>query len=260
MSAGSMILYKSWLDTRWRFIVGLIVLTCSVFGLVLLYPQVTQLLPFAASIDVPGAVGEEIRKAIDLSSSFSGYLWLKWHNGNLVLFGTLFAILLGAGGVFAAGTGGGAFYTLALPASRRKLLTVRATMGLVELFLMMMLPSLAVPLVAPAIGETGSFPDAAIHGLCAFIAGSLFFSFTLFLATVFADVWRPVLIAIAVAGLNGLLEAFFHDDLPLGVVHTMSGEIYYNTGAAPWLGLAICIAGSAALIYAAMLNLERRDF
>ena len=128
---------------------------------------------------------------------------------------------------------------------------------LLQLF---MLGSLAVPLLAPAIGESVSFQDAAVHGFCAFVACSLFFSLALFLATVFSDVWRPVLITIAIASLAGLAEMFFQDTLSLGVIHTMSAQTYHETGALPWLGLLICIAGSAVLVVAAIRNIERRDF
>jgi hypothetical protein len=255
-----MILYKSWLDTRWRFIVGAAILACSVTAMVLLYPQVTGLLPVAASIEVPGALGEEVRKAIDLISSFDGYLWLKWYNGNMPMLASLFASMLGAGGIFTAGAGGGALYTLALPVSRRRLLILRAITGLAELLGLMMLASLALPLLAPAIGESVSFQDAAVHGFCAFIAGSLFFSLALFLATVFSDVWRPLLIAIAIASLAGLAEMIYQDALSLGVIHTMSAATYHETGALPWPGLLICILGSSVLIFAAIQNLERRNF
>ena len=260
MYGGNMVFQKTWLDTRWRFLAGLIILTCSALGIVLVYPKVVQLLPLAAGIDMPGKLGEEIRKAIALSASFSGYTWLKWSDGSVLSLGPLFAILLGAGGVFSQATGGGAYYTLALPVSRRKLLATRAATGLVELLIVLLLPSLAIPLAAPAIGESASFLAAFVHGVCAFTAGSLFFSLTLLLATVFSDVWRPVLIAILVAVFIGLGELFFHDDLPFGIFQTMSAEIYHNTGALPWIGLAVCAAGSAALIYAAMVNLDRRDF
>jgi ABC-2 type transport system permease protein len=258
MSVAGKIIYRSWLDTRWRFIGGLLILTCMAIGLVLIYPQAKGLLPIAAAVDLPSGLAEELRKVIELSSTFEGYQWVKWQNGNLVLFGSLFAVLLGAGGVFSAG--GGAFYTLALPASRRRLLIIRAGIGLIELFGVMMLPSLAVMLAAPAIGETVDIATALVHGFCAFVAGSLLFSFTLLLATAFSDIWRPVLIGVAVAGANILAEMFFHDQLPFGVMHTMSGESYFRDGVMPWAGLAICAAGSAVLIYAAVINLERRDF
>lgn len=260
MSGGNMVVYKTWLDTRWRFIVGLIVLICSAAASVLIYPQVVRLLPLAAGIDMPGTVGDEIRKAVELSGSFRGYQWLKWYSGNLAQFGTLFAVLLGAGGVFAQTTGGGAYYTLALPVSRRKMLVTRAAAGLVELLALMLASSLLIPLLAPTIGESASLTDTLVHAVSAFIGASVFFSLTLLLATVFADVWRPLLIAIAVAGLIGLGELFFHDDLAFGIFRTLSAETYYQTGAIPWLGLLVCAAGLAVLIYLAALNLERRDF
>ena len=165
-------------------------------------------------------------------------------------------MILGAGGVFAPG----GVYTLALPASRRRHLLLRAGVGLAELLAIMMLPSLSVALVAPMIGESVSFASAAVYGLLAFAAGSMFFSVTLFFATVFSDTWRPILFGIAFAGANVLVEMFFHDQLPHGVIHTMSGASFFDGGVIPWPGIAICAVGSIALIWAAVLNIERRDF
>jgi ABC-type transport system involved in multi-copper enzyme maturation permease subunit len=193
---------------------------------------------------------------IDLVSSFEGYQWVKWYNGSLVLFGSLFAVLLGAGGVFAPS----GVFTLALPASRRRQLLARAGLGLGELLVIVMLPSLSVALVAPVIGESVSYAIAAVHGLLAFTAGSLIFGFTLFFATVFSDTWRPMLLGIAFVGANLLLETFLYDQLPYGVIHTMSGASFFSAGLIPWTGLAICTAGALALIWAAVFNLERRDF
>ena len=101
---------------------------------------------------------------------------------------------------------------------------------------------------------------ALAHGIFAAIAGSVFFSLCLFLATAFSDVWRPLLITLAIAGLIGLGEIFFHDQLSFGLIRTMSGEAYHETGAVPWLGLAFSAVLSGGLIWAAILNLERRDF
>ena len=260
MAVGNMVLQKTWLDTRWRFLAGLILLSCTAVGVVLIYPQVAKLLPMAAGIEIHGRIGEEIRKAIELSASFQGYKWLKWDNGSAIQLGTLFAVLLGAGGVFSQATGGGAFYALALPVSRRRWLVTRAATGLFELFLMLLVPSLAIPLTAPVIGEHASFLDAFAHAICAFTGGALFFSLTLLLATIFTDVWRPVLIAVGLAGLIGLGELFLRDTLSWGIFRMMSAETYQNTGALPWLSLLACAAGSAGLIYAAILSLERRDF
>ena len=42
-----MIWYKSWLDTRSRFMVGLVLLVLSACGTVFYYPQVLKLMPMA---------------------------------------------------------------------------------------------------------------------------------------------------------------------------------------------------------------------
>ncbi|MBI1361283.1 MAG: hypothetical protein GC155_13480 [Alphaproteobacteria bacterium] len=260
MSASNKITYKSWLDTRWRFIAGLAVLVCSSSAIVLVYPQVVQLLPVAAKVQATGTVGDEIRRHVELSSTFRGYEWSQWNQQNLIQLGTLFAVLLGAGGVLSHGAGGGAFYTLALPVSRRRLIVTRAATGLLELLALMLLSSLVGPAMAPAIGESASLPDALAYALCGFIGGSVFFSLTLFLATVFSDVWRPLLIAVASASLIGFGELLLRNQLSFGFFRTMSAETYFRTGGLPWPGLLVCAASSAAMIYAAVLNLERRDF
>ena len=45
-----MLWYKSWLETRWRFLIGLVLLMLSAGGTVLTYPHVVKLLlPLAAA-------------------------------------------------------------------------------------------------------------------------------------------------------------------------------------------------------------------
>jgi hypothetical protein len=40
----------------------------------------------------------------------------------------------------------------------------------------------------------------------------------------------------------------------------MSGEAYFESGSLPWAGLLIVAVVTAALLYGAAANLERRDF
>jgi hypothetical protein len=44
------------------------------------------------------------------------------------------------------------------------------------------------------------------------------------------------------------------------VLGIMTAETYFRAGAVPWVGLLVCVAASAALIYAATLNIARKDF
>jgi ABC-type transport system involved in multi-copper enzyme maturation permease subunit len=260
MPANSMIVYKTWLDTRWRFVIGLVLMMCSAASAVLAYPTVVDMLPLTEGLEAEGIVGEEIRRMVELSSTFRGYMWSQWSTQNLSSVGTLFPVLLGAGAVVSMGMGGGAYYTLALPVSRRRLLATRAATGLAQVFAMMLLSHLTIVALSPAIGESYSLADALVHGACAFFAASVLFSLTLFLATVFSDAWRPLLISLAVGAAIGVAELFLRNSVPFGLYRTMSAETYFRDGGLPWLGLLACAAGSAAMIYAAVLNLERRNF
>jgi hypothetical protein len=173
---------------------------------------------------------------------------------------TLFAVLLGTGGLLSQVSGGGALFTLSLPVTRARLLGVRAATGLAELLLLAVVPPLVLPVLSSAVGQTYSLQDALVHGACFFIAGAVVFSLAFLLSTVFHDVWRPALIAGCAAAVLGLSEPFFPDLARYGLFATMDGELYFRGGGLPWLGLFASAAVSVAMLLAATQNIARRDF
>jgi hypothetical protein len=253
-----MLRYKAWLETRWRFWIGLAVLMFSAAGSVITYPHVVKLLSSMPDIDLGGEIGRQVRESAELARSFRGYVWSQWFQQNMSQLWTLFAILLGTGGLLASGAG--TLFTLSLPVSRRRLLGVRAATGLAELLVLAVVPSLLLPLLAPTIGQSYGIGDALIHSLCMFVAGSMFFSLAFLLSTVFSDVWRPLLIALCVAMLLGVLGQFASESVRYSVFHVMSAESYFRGHGLPWLGLIASAVVSVALLYAATVNIARRDF
>lgn len=253
-----MLWYKSWLDTRWRFTTGLVVLMIVGAGTVFDYLAVGKLMPLASAIDTSSEIGRRLREAVDLERTYRGFVWLQWFRQNLAQLGTLFAVLLGSGGV--AGSGSAALFTLSLPASRARLVHARAGTGLLELLAIVVVSSLVIPLMSPAIGQQYSLGDALVHSVCAFAGGAAFFSFALLLSTTFDDLWRPLLIACAVAIIVGGCELVLWNASPYGPFHLMSGETYFRTGRVPWTAMLVSAAVSTGLIYGAVLNLSRRDF
>jgi hypothetical protein len=252
-----MLWYKTWLETRWRFIIGLAILMLSAAGSVLAYPQLMKLLPSADTLPTTGEVGRRIREGVELSRTYRGYIWSQSFGQNLRQMATLFAIVLGSGGPFAHGS---ELYTLSLPASRYRLLGIRAAAGLAELFVIVLASSLLISLLSPAVGQTFSVGSALVHGLCLFVATATFFSLAVLLSTSFSDIWRPLLIACAVAVVLALCDAVLRSLEPYSIFHVMSGEVYFRTGQLPWLGLLVATAASAAMLYAAAINIARRDF
>jgi ABC-2 type transport system permease protein len=251
-----MLWYKSWLETRWRFLIGLGLLLCSAAAAVLTYPQVMKLL-VQVPANVDGMLGERIREAAELARSYHGYVWSNWFRQNLAKAATLFAVLLGTASFLSQSDG--ALFTLSLPVSRRRLVGVRAATGLAELLVLVVVPSLLIPLLSPAIGERYAVGSALVHSACLFIAASVFCGLALLLSTVFGDVWRPLLIALGIAFALAIAEPLFHSPV-FGLYRLMSGETFFRSGRLPWGGLLAAAGVSAALHAAAIANLTRRDF
>ena len=255
-----MLWYKSWLETRWRFVIGLVLLVLSACGTVFSYPQVVKLLPLAPGTQAGGEIGRRVAEAIELARTYRGFVWYDWYRQNMLQMWGLFAVLLGSGGLLSQSSGGGALFTLSLPATRGRLVGVRAATGLAELLVLAFVPSLLLPALSPIIGQSYGIRDALVHGACLFIAGSMFFSLAFLLSSVFSGVWPALLMAISVAAVLRLFDVALRDMSRYSVFGVMSGESYFRGGGLPWLGLVASAAASAAMLYGAVLNIARRDF
>jgi len=252
-----MLPYKIWLETRWRFFVGMAVLLCSTAGIIYQYPRLMQLMRDMPAIQMGGEIGRRIEEALEVSRHYRGFVWSQLFQKNLAQLGTLFAILLGTGGLLSRG---GALFTLSLPVTRRHLVAIRARVGLAQWLALAMIPPLVLPLFSPAIGETYSVVNSLAHGFCLFVVGTVFYSLALLLSTVFSDQWRPLLIALLVATVMGLPAELASSYARYTLSGVMGGETFFRTGQLPWLGLLVSAGLSAALLYGAALNFERRDF
>ena len=88
---------------------------------------------------------------------------------------------------------------LSLPATRMRLMAVRAGSGLAQWLVLALVSSLAIPLSSPAIAESYQVGAALVHAVCVFAGGAVIYSLALFLSTLFGDLWRPWLITLAIA-------------------------------------------------------------
>jgi ABC-type transport system involved in multi-copper enzyme maturation permease subunit len=255
-----MLWYKSFLETRSRFLIGLVVLLMSVFGTVYAYPRVERMLSMVPALANAngGLVAERIKEIAELSGSYRGYIWAQALGQNVTQMLSLFAVLLGAGGLLSQARG--TLFTLSLPVSRDRLLGVRTATGLAELAVLSFAPLLLLPLISPAVGQHYGLADAIVHGVCFFFAGAVLFSAACLLSTVFHDQWRPILIVCLFAVCLGIAEPFFGDFSRYSLFGIMNGEIYFRGGGVPWLELLATAAVSAALLFAASRNLARQDF
>jgi hypothetical protein len=114
-----MLWYKAWLETRWRFLIGLGLLVCSAGATVFAYPKVLELLKMVPTVELSGELGRRINEAAILARDYRGYVWSNWFRQNLMQMWTIFAVLLGTGGLLSQVSGGGALFTLSLPVRGR---------------------------------------------------------------------------------------------------------------------------------------------
>jgi hypothetical protein len=257
-----MLWYKSWLETRWRFLIGLALLSLMACGTVLDYRAVVALMPAvsSSSLDTSGPLGRLLGYALEFQRTYRGYIWWQWFRQNLPQTWTLLAVILGSGGLVAQGARGGALFSLSMPVSRARLLGVRVATGFAELFALAIGPSLVVPLLSPSIGQHYAVSDALVHALCLFTAGAVFFCLAELFSTVFADVWRPALFTCLVAVPIWFLEITVPGLIRYGPFSAMGAETYLLNGTLPWAGLFISLAASALLISAAVVNITRHEF
>jgi hypothetical protein len=89
-----MLWYKAWLETRWRFLIGLAVMTIVACGTVFDYPAVAKLMPYVPSVDAPGPMGQIFKRAIEVQRDYRGFIWWQWFRQNVLQLWTFFAILL----------------------------------------------------------------------------------------------------------------------------------------------------------------------
>lgn len=247
---------KAWVETRWRALIGLGILLCAAGAMVLLYPQVMRLVP-SVPPDDGSTITRQIREAAALMRDYRGYVFAQWFRQSLPQLWTIMAALLGSGGLLTQGT---ALFTLSLPVSREQLSRVRAIVGLGELLALAIVPTLLVPLLSPAVGESYPLGDALLHALCVFVAGTVFFSVAFLLSTAFADVWRPLLLTLAVAVALVSVEQLLHTRAVHGIFGVMSGDSYFRTGRLPWLGLSASAMASLVLLWIGTVSIARRDF
>ena len=253
----SALLQWSLLETRWRFVIGLILLSLGACGGVLTYPSIAELLPQISAFDAETFIGREINESLQLTRTFEGFVWSSGIRQNMTQMLTLFAALLGTSAQLLPGANRSLLFILSLPVTRSQLFITRTVTGLLELLLLSLIPAFLIALMAPAIGEHYALLDSLVHGISLFIVATVFFSLAAMLSTVFDDPWRPLLISVGVA--MGLALLSLLTGLP-SLFAVMANQAWFESHSLPWGGFLLSLLLSALMLYTGVTQLQRRDF
>jgi hypothetical protein len=253
-----MIWQHAFLETRWRFLIGLVLLPVSAAFVALSYPQVTAL--SQSVTPVPGtALGREIAAAMELSKTYDGYVWSQWFQQNGAQLGSFFAAMIGTGGLLSLDAAARLF-TLSLPISRERLLAARAAAGLGQVLALTLVPALVIVIVSPVIGRGFPVLDALAYALCAFVGCAVIFSLAFLFSSMFSNVWAPVLLALCAGAALRALDTITGGMGGFSLLRMVHGESYFYGHGLPWLMLLISAGVSLALLYAGTRLIAQQDF
>ncbi|GLQ99432.1 hypothetical protein [Dyella mobilis] len=246
-----MLWYKMWRESRIRFAIG-----------------AAALLWMCALVV---ALQQRVRARADEPLSYARYIWAAVYKANVLDLFILLVIVLGLGGVLQERAQGTAGFTLSLPVSRWRLVSARASMGLIQVALLALLPALLIPLLSPFFGEAYSFARALQFSALWAGCGMLVFAMAFFFSCVLPGAYSP-----AVASVAGLLAYSVLADLSwlarfpaLDLFGTMHGAQLSVQAAPtlasfaaplPWLALGLYAGIALGLIGAAGSVVARRDF
>jgi ABC-type transport system involved in multi-copper enzyme maturation permease subunit len=254
MNTVAPLLFKAWRESRDRFLISAMIL---------------------AAICVLGVFcRDSLMKAIMPDEPFAGspyiaYIyWLVYAGKGRGLF-VIMAMVLGLGGLQRERLHHTIGFTLALPVSRTRLVSMQALLGLGQVALLSGLPLLL--LAACSLLAHVSYPleQMANFGLLWFTGGAVFFAVAFLSATLFHNEYT----ALAAAFVFSILypTAVLLPPLnryPLNIHHIMSGMAmpYFDVhtallvGAPPWTLLTSMMAVAVGLIVLAVQITRHRDY
>src|SRR5262249_51278785 len=153
-----MLIYKAWLETRWRFFAGLILLSAMSIYTVLRANGIIH--------DRELFRNEHIL--------YAQYIWVILYKGYLQTLWILSAVIIGLGGLWREQALGVAGFTLSLPLARRKLVSPRIALGVIEVVALAFVPSIIIWSLSPITGNSYSLGEAISHALL-YVSGGLIF-------------------------------------------------------------------------------------
>ena len=234
-----MLWYKAWLETRSRFLLALVgsIVLCSRLVVIFLRKGAPT----------------QLSQVLHATHETLAAVWL------------LAVTLIMMGGLLREKAVGSSSFTLSLPVSRLRLVSVRIAMGLIEGILLAVLPWLAMLLVAKVADQTHFIAQASIHVFLLLGGGVLFLAASFLISSfVEGEYTAPVVSCGAI-----IMLAYLMSDDKLSRYSPwafMLGSEYFHWRTAQFVGPISWIHAISFVAIAALMTLisfkliQRRDF
>jgi ABC-2 type transport system permease protein len=244
-----MLWYKAWHESRTRFLLCAITIAALCAAFVIFHREGTT------KIEVP--------------TTYTEYIWKIVYKTFLRELFVLLALFLGVGGLLRERELGTAGFTLALPASRSRIVAMRAVVGLAQIALISLLPVLVIPALSSVVGEHYPFIQALKFAALWTAGGAVMFMMGFLASTIFEGEYTA-----PVAALLGMLAYSLTADLPFLENHVidihdmMSGSemSFFDShgakfvGPLPWNALAVIMVVVISTVAVAGRITQRQNF
>ena len=224
-----MLLYKAWLETRWRFVFMMV--STAVFWL-------------------PRFMGAPAQKA-----------WVGVALG-ITLLNCMSALYLAGSGINSqttysaiSGFHRSMFFTLSLPVSRRRLFFARAGFGAMESCAFVLMTTAVIPLFQP----DASLFQLLRYGARAIVCTLAVYALSAFLSCVLDEMWQFTGTILILGGV-AMLQFRFAGLSFLSPLRGISLLTCPLTAPAPWAPMLTSVMCVAVLLFASVRVLERKEF
>ena len=238
-----MLWYKAWLETRSRFLISLLgIVTLSSF---VVYHGNLQKLPYTKVY----------------------YYYMVLHEGHatLALMWVVAVTLLMMGGLLRERAVGASSLTLSLPVSRTRLMSVRISAGLAEAVTLVIVPWIAMLIVAGITGQTPPIFQICFRLVLLVGGGLVFFGMALLISSILEGEYTAPLASFGIA--FALMIGFGRESLrDYNPFQFLTGEPYLDRqtmlllGPIPWIHVAVNVALAALFTWISVKVIQRREF
>jgi ABC-2 type transport system permease protein len=261
-----MLWYKAWLETRFRFLIAAALMMGGSAFFVLGNPFILGTWRDWEHLHPRAAEQAWILRA---TVDYPYFIWHFVYRTMLQQLWVLCAVLIGFGGLSRESAQGAAGFTLSLPASRRRMVSVRSAVGCVEIAMLGLIPALVIPALSIFIEKPYPIFQGFFHAALMVLGGAVFFGLGVFLSSLIQSEHTPALVGVALVALFYFILTPYADEgavepLWLKLIdasRVMAGEPYpsqWATGSLPGVGMSLSLA--AGLFYLSIKMTEKRDY
>ena len=245
-----MLVRKSWLESRGRFVSAAVVLA---------------ILGISTVLRAPATISgwESIHRGEQMS--YPLYIWLSLSHGFLQFLWVVAAVILGLGGLIREEAVGSSGFSLALPVSRRAHVLTRAGVGAAEAAALGFIPGLIVVVLSPMIGRSYPLTQALLFAALLVVAGLVFYALGFFLSHVLRGEYAAPAVGMAAIAVFYVLTklprfAFLNVFDAMDGKKVLVGRTFYLGSDFPVAVILASLAVALGLIALSVARVKFRDF